>query len=253
MEITEHIETLELEGRRLAEAAEIAGPGTPVPTCPGWAVRDLVKHLGYVHRWATEQLAVPRPEMVGGAGEREVLESGPKDDALLAWFRAGHATLVDTLRRADPSLPYWSFLPAPSPLAFWARRQAHETAVHRADAESSLGGIGAFESPFAADGLDELLTGFAPTERARAVVERRRVLAVEPDDVPQRWLIGLGPDGVDITAGPGGHDCALRGPASSLYLLMWNRGDPELLGVEVAGEAELLGRWRDSLQVRWSD
>ena len=25
------------------------------------------------------------------------------------------------------------------PLAFWARRQAHETAVHRVDAESALG------------------------------------------------------------------------------------------------------------------
>ena len=31
----------------------------------------------------------------------------------------------------------FAFLPAPSPLAFWARRQAHETGIHRADVESA--------------------------------------------------------------------------------------------------------------------
>ncbi|MER6443505.1 hypothetical protein ABT275_45720 [Streptomyces sp. NPDC001185] len=35
----------------------------------------------------------------------------------------------------------WTFNPArvPSPLAFWTRRQAHETAVHRYDAEAATG------------------------------------------------------------------------------------------------------------------
>lgn len=37
----------------------------------------------------------------------------------------------------------WTFLDAPSPLAFWARRQAHETAIHRADAQLAADGPGA--------------------------------------------------------------------------------------------------------------
>src|SRR4029450_13488361 len=64
----------------------------------------------------------------------------PGDDALVGWFRAGHATLVDALSAADPALDCWTFLPAPSPLGFWARRQAHETAIHRVDAQGPAGG-----------------------------------------------------------------------------------------------------------------
>ena len=33
----------------------------------------------------------------------------------------------------------WTFLPAPSPRAMWARRQAHETAIHRVDAQLAAG------------------------------------------------------------------------------------------------------------------
>src|SRR6204780_1534249 len=53
------------------------------------------------------------------------------------------------------------FLDAPSPLAFWARRQAHEPAIHRADAESAAGDVTPFPAVFAADGIDELLVCFA--------------------------------------------------------------------------------------------
>src|ERR1700752_1604641 len=48
-----YIGALRGEGELLAAAAERAGMGAPVPSCPGWAVRDLLKHTGYVHRWAT--------------------------------------------------------------------------------------------------------------------------------------------------------------------------------------------------------
>src|SRR5262249_53658636 len=53
---------------------------------------------------------------------------------LPGWFREGHAALVQALSVAGPDLNCWAFLAAPSPLAFWARRQAHETAIHRVDA-----------------------------------------------------------------------------------------------------------------------
>ena len=56
----------------------------------------------------------------------------------------------DTLRTADPAVRCWTFLPAPSPLAFWARRQAHETAIHRADAQLAAGPVTPFAADFAA-------------------------------------------------------------------------------------------------------
>ncbi len=44
----------------------------------------------------------------------------------------------------------------------WSRRQASEIAIHRFDAENARGVSSHFEPEFAADMLDELLSGFAP-------------------------------------------------------------------------------------------
>lgn len=138
MKIPEYVETLDRDGRLLAAAAGKAGVEAKVATCPGWQVRDLLRHTGMVHRWATAFVAEGHTSYHPDGGLPEL-----DGEELLAWFREGHGRLVDTLSAAPPDVECWSFLPAPSPLAFWARRQAHETTVHRVDAESALGGEGA--------------------------------------------------------------------------------------------------------------
>src|SRR5262249_17763118 len=134
-----YVGALRREGELLADAAQRAGLAAAVPSCPGWAVRDLLRHTGYVHRWATGFVAegLTRP---GGASEEEILGQGPADAELPGWFREGHAALVGALGAAGPGLNCWAFLPAPSPLAFWARRQAHETAIHQVDADQAAAG-----------------------------------------------------------------------------------------------------------------
>jgi uncharacterized protein (TIGR03083 family) len=139
VEPRQHIDVLVREGDLLAIAAERAGLEAAVPTCPGWRVKDLLRHLGHVHRWAGAHVTQAARAAAGGPAEEEILRAGPGDAALLGWFREGHAGLADALRSADPGLSCWTFLDAPSPLAFWARRQAHETAIHRADAQSAAG------------------------------------------------------------------------------------------------------------------
>src|SRR5258706_12045265 len=116
----------------MADAAERNGLDAAVPTCPDWTVRDLVRHTGGVHRWAAAHVAGARVEPI--ATMEEVVGDWPADEELVTWFRDGHTALVETLLAADPTLDCYTFLPAPSPVAFWARRQAHETAIHRADA-----------------------------------------------------------------------------------------------------------------------
>ena len=69
------------------------------------------------------------------------------------------ATVLSRHGVEPPDLDCWAFLPAPSPLAFWSRRQAHETAIHRADVESALRVRPVYPKEFAADGIDELLLG----------------------------------------------------------------------------------------------
>ncbi|MDQ1485399.1 MAG: hypothetical protein QOJ62_1092 [Actinomycetota bacterium] len=251
MEIAEHIDVLHEQGVALAAAASAAGLDAPVPTCPRWRVRHLLGHVGTVHRWAATHV---REGKVAVAGGRQPPFAKPPKDERLDWFVEGHAALVQTLRAAPPDVDSWSFLPAPSALAFWARRQAHETAIHRADAASALQEAVVYDTAFAADGLDELLCGFMARPGGTLKADPQRTLSVDALDAHRYWHVVIGPAGRQITthAGPAADmaaDCAIRGSASDLYQLLWNRiphGRPE-----IAGDADVVKLWRQLARVRW--
>ncbi|MCB5180185.1 maleylpyruvate isomerase family mycothiol-dependent enzyme [Streptomyces antimicrobicus] len=240
MEISEFVKTLEREGQLLADTAERAGLDAHVPTCPGWRVTDLLRHTGSVHRWAAgylleavmERLPFPdAPELVGSE--------------LLAWFREGHADLVRALREAPADLQTWTFLPtAPSsPLAFWARRQAHETTVHRMDAEAALGiAFSPVDARFAEDGVDELLTGFHARTRSLVRTEEPRTMRIRAADTGAVWTVHLSPEPARTVVGDEGPaDCEIVGTAQWLYTALWNRRP--LTGPEVSGDTSLARLW----------
>ncbi|MFD9437887.1 maleylpyruvate isomerase family mycothiol-dependent enzyme [Streptomyces sp. NPDC060006] len=245
MGITEFVRVLDQEGRTLAAAAEKAGPGAEVRTCPDWEVRDVLRHTGMVHRWATAFVAEGhtsyRPD--GGLPDLDGTE-------LLTWFQGGHQRLVDTLTTAPPDVDCWTFMPAPSPLAFWARRQAHETTVHRADAESALGGE---PSPiavdFAVDGIDELLLRFHARDKSRVRTDEPRVLRVRATDTDAVWTVRLssGPPAAE-RGEVADADCEFTGTAAQLYLALWNRRPVP----GVTGDASLATLWRERSGVTWS-
>ncbi|MFI8236479.1 maleylpyruvate isomerase family mycothiol-dependent enzyme [Streptomyces sp. NPDC085866] len=242
METAEFLETLDREGRLLAAAAELAGTDAKVPTCPEWQVKDLLRHTGAVHRWATAFVAAahtaPRP-----------LTDGPDLDGaeLVAWYRDSHRRLVETLAAAPADLECWTFLPAPSPspLAFWTRRQAHETAVHRYDAEAARGGTASpIATEFAADGIDELLRGFHARPRSRVRTEQPRVLRVRAVDAGADavWTVRLSAEPpVTSRDGSGEAEAELTGPAAQLYLALWNR----MPVPSVTGDPALAALWRE--------
>lgn len=194
MDVARAIEVVDGAGRRLAGAAKAAGVDAAVPACPGWTVRDLLAHTGGVHRWATSYLVSGR-ERETTADEEAVYFAAPPGDGLVTWFEAGHASLVAALRAAPRTLRCWTFLPAASSLEFWARRQAHETAVHCADAEASAGCTSTFPSDVAADGIDELLCGFFSRPNRGPTAEAAVTLGVVPADAGLRWTVTIGPDG----------------------------------------------------------
>jgi uncharacterized protein (TIGR03083 family) len=251
VDIADHITALRREGERLGEAAGETDLDTPVPTCPEWRMRDLVRHIGDVHRWARAHVAERRSEPIGRRELVEVAGPLPNDADLLGWFRDGHARLVQTLETADPDTQCWSFLPAPSPVAFWARRQAHETGIHRADAESPGGPdrITPFPRDFAVDGIEELLFGFLSQPDGSERDGPPRTLALRATDAGVDWLVRLG-EGARASRGDGRADCSVRGEASDLHLLLWNRRSPE--GLEVRGDPSVLTFWRGAMQVKWS-
>ncbi|MEN8654060.1 maleylpyruvate isomerase family mycothiol-dependent enzyme [Streptomyces sp. 21So2-11] len=257
MDIAEHINCLGREGQLLAAAAERAGPGAEVPTCPGWQVRDLLRHTGMVHRWATMYVLEGHTSYRPGEGEPKL-----DGDALLGWFREGHALLTAALGAAPEDLECWTFLPAPSPLAFWARRQAHETAIHRADAESALDGeLSPLPTGFAVDGIDELLRAFHARRSSRVRTEKPAVLRVRATDSGDVWTVRLSQEAPRAVhrkpADAGGQateeavtDCELSGPAERLYLTLWNR--LPLGALTSAGDAALAALWREKSGITWS-
>jgi uncharacterized protein (TIGR03083 family) len=259
MEIAEHIAAINRDGDLLAAAAQQAGLDAEVPSCQPWQVRDLLRHLGYVHRWAASYVADQRTDRVPRLTEAELLAAGPADTDLISWFQAGCAALVSTLRAADPEVKCWTFLDAPSPVAFWTRRQAHETAIHRVDAELAAGQLSSIPVGFAADGIDELLMGFFGRNTAEMTDAQRsaarRSVQVRTTDTHGQWLVDLTDDGrlaTSVQRARGRADCTVEGPAEWLYLLLWNRVEPDAAGIDVSGDSAIWRAWRDDMRVTWA-
>ena len=237
------------EGARFVAAIERGDPGATVPSCPEWTLRELVRHTGGVHRWATRVVSERRAEPVDE--ELEAIAGGwPEDEDLAAWFRAGHTLLVDALRAAPDDLECWTFMRAPTPLEFWSRRQLHETTIHRVDAELASDDVTEIGVDHAVDGIDELLTAFLPRRSSRLKPDSTRTIAVQPTDADAAWLVTAGPEGATTERVRGDAEVVVRGPAADLYLLVWNRRS--LDGLDVTGDGSLLDLWRSSVQVRWS-
>ncbi|MEU8568786.1 maleylpyruvate isomerase family mycothiol-dependent enzyme [Streptomyces pathocidini] len=142
-----------------------ADPAAPVPSCPGWSLERLLRHLGETHRWAEEVVRTRAVEPVSD----ELLNHPPRhrDGDLAAlgdWLAEGAARLAEALRAAGPDAKVWT--PGPGgTAAFWARRMAHETAVHRADAALAVGAEYALATEVALDAVDEWM-GFGTVEEA---------------------------------------------------------------------------------------
>jgi uncharacterized protein (TIGR03083 family) len=198
-----------------------------------------------VHRWAGTYVAY------GRTGPDVELEEVPSDAELLQWFRQGHERLVVALQKAPSDLEAWAFLPAPSPLAFWARRQAHETTIHRADAEAAAGGQLEVEPALAVDGIDELLLGFyAGRGRRRLAADPPLTLGIATTGArPEAWSVVIGPEGREMSRGRATGDCVVTGTAGDVYQFLWNRRDRSV--VQIEGDDAVLDLWREKARISW--
>ncbi|MFI6516582.1 maleylpyruvate isomerase family mycothiol-dependent enzyme [Spirillospora sp. NPDC050679] len=242
-----HCAAVEAEIAAYAAVLADADYARPVPTCPGWTVADLTRHLGGVHRWAGGMVRVRTPRRVG---LRDLgVTFPPENGGLPDWFAEGGAALAAALRAADPETPMWTWGPDPH-ASFWARRMVHETAVHRCDAEFALGRAPVVDTAVALDGVAEFLVNLPSAVAFAPKVENLRgedeTLGFAATDVNASWTVRLEPEGFTWREGGGAAEVTVRGSVSDLYLLLWGRlrpGDPRL---EVAGDAGLLAHWAEN-------
>lgn len=247
MEITEHVEQMRVETERLVDRLAAAGLDRTVPTCPGWVLRDLAVHTAMAHRWAAaviERRAVRRDDVT----PLEALGTVPPDEELATWLIAGQAHLGDVIAATPSDADFWRFMrDAPSSVAFWARRQAHETAIHRVDADlAGAAEPGVVPAAFAADGVDELVLGFAPRFRPGPITPT--TLRFAAPDVGRAWTVRLAEGAIEAVGDAHGEaDLHIEARASDLYLLLWNRAETER--VTLTGDPSALDTWRTAVAV----
>ena len=213
----DHTTHLAQDAAAVVEVMRTTDPSTPVQACPGWTLRDLAGHLGGVHRWATT---------VVRTGERGPQDTtAPADDDLADWLAQGAADLVAVLD--DPGRPSWTFS-GPGTAAFWARRQALETVVHRVDAQRAAGAVQPVAPDLAEDGIAEVLDVMLP---------RQVAIGRTPEPASGATLLtGTLLTGTRHHLGVQPASAVVSGPAEAVLLLLWRRTDRHDPRLSVSGD-----------------
>ncbi|WP_433288623.1 maleylpyruvate isomerase family mycothiol-dependent enzyme [Pseudonocardia sp. CA-142604] len=211
---------IEADTLALADAAE-GHLASPVPSCPGWSVADLVWHLLEVQQfWGTVVAEhVQDPATVPEAAR-------PEEERLVPELRAGADRLVKSLRGAAPDEPVYTWA-ARSDAGFVVRHQVQEAAVHRWDAEQAVGRPQALDAAAATDAVEEFLEVSTPfrTKEAAPVGGTLELAAV---DTGIRWAVGEDEHGTArwqrLTDGTDQRpDALIQASASDLLLYLYRR------------------------------
>jgi uncharacterized protein (TIGR03083 family) len=235
---TDYTAAIASDGAALADAAA-SGLERPVPSCPSWDMAKLALHVGLIHTWAGECVRRRAPEGV----DRATLPPAPDGRPRIAWLRDSTTSLVQALEAADDDDPAGTWRGGPATASFWRRRMAHETAVHRWDAQAALGRPDPIDAQLAADGIAEvvevLLPLLVPPPSGDPTLG---TLHLHCTDTTGEWLLSVKEGRLDVTQGHAKADAALRGGASGLFLTCWGRrsgAGPEVLGDQAVAQGWL--------------
>ena len=239
--VVDHAAALVDENRLLAALAATADPDTPVPTCPGWSLRQLFRHVGRGDRWAATIVRTGEP-----ADPRAVAGGKPPEDGLVEWMHGGPRALLDAVAEVGPDQPVWTFTGA-QPASWWVPRRLGEAMVHRADATLALGQPFGVDAERAAGCISEwldLLAARTPDEAGAPLADGATLHLHATDDglgPAGEWLVRGAGGGVTWEHGHGKGDVAVRGTAGELLLAALRRRPSD--SVETIGDTAVWERW----------
>jgi uncharacterized protein (TIGR03083 family) len=230
----------------LGELLRDADWSMPVPTCPGWALLQLLRHVGRGDRWAAQIIA----DRADASLDPRLVRDGkpPADDlGALRWLSESPRTLLAAVEAVGPDTEVSTFL-GPRAAAWWIRRRLHEATVHRADAAITLGAPYVLSAELAADGItewlarlaDEQALGSPPSLPAGTSLALR---AADPHLKDATWIVRGTPQGVQWTGQPRSADLVLSGPAADLLLALVRRRPVEDTGITLRGDTALWRSW----------
>jgi uncharacterized protein (TIGR03083 family) len=242
------LDSLDLESSRFLVAVSNGAVtlDTPLPTCPGWDVAELVNHLGILY----SRVALVVSARQTGAPDRGGLPTAPDGEARLGWLAEQRTAVLAALETADEDAPVWNWtVDSPGATSFWSRRLTHETLIHRVDVELAQGFEPAHAYPeVATDTVTEFFELFYPRFATQILAAGLGgSMHLHATDVAgAEWTLDpLG--GASITSEHAKADVALRGSAFELACWTWGRLPIERL--EILGDRQIADRFRAVVRV----
>jgi uncharacterized protein (TIGR03083 family) len=243
----DHLDLIASEGARILDAFR-SNPDGRVPWSDRWTVRSVARHVAGSHH-AVALILSDRPtaDFERAAAMPRVEASEPE---FPEWFADKTQQLLTQCRTVPPTAVCWT----PHPLlaatgAYWTRRIAYDTLVHRWDAEAGAGIAGpAMEPDVAADAVDELLDVGLRVTRAAADSPAGPAIRLACTDAHQAWHLDLAEVGrLTIHAEPIDVAVTLRGTAEALLLWLWGRIDIAGGELDIDGDRSVVTRWTELL------
>lgn len=248
------ISTFHGEAAAIADGAR-RGIDTAIPSCPGWTIATLLGHLGEVYTCVAKYVVSQTTQDF--IQEREDLELTPPYETwfrqefapaaippdVVDWFSHSAAAVGAAFEGANPTDSAWTWLTSDMTAGFWMRRMVHETAIHQWDVERAHGRPPRFDATLARDGIDEMLTVYAPAQ-CRPTSKRAgtgETFHFHCTDVEGEWVVLFEGDGMAVDRGHAKADVAFRAAASDLYQFLWHRITADQL--EVFGDSALAARY----------
>lgn len=215
---------------------------SPVPTCPGWTLDELLWHLGGIHRWFAHIVGDAVAEF-GPDDRSAIVGPRPGSGVIIPWFAEGADELVRVLEEAPDDLECWVMFSDTPARRMWSRRMAYEAAIHRVDVELAAGQQPRPFSPVVgADMIDELLGSWTIRNSRFLLADPPVTLEVECTDISCRRRLAIGEGRTLVVADGSDATCTVRGSASDIALVLWTRSETD--AVEITGDPGVLDLFR---------
>ena len=220
-------------------ASAIPEAPVDVPSCPGWTTKDLAKHMAHVYLGQAYVV-----ETGSQAENKEHLAPYPRTEDFMEFMSWGFMAITTALDINRPERPTWSWHHSDHSVDFWFRRMAHETVIHRIDAEQAVGTVSKIDEALALDGVDEVLD-FLPLMGSWPEVPNVDFgivsIVVSTKNGSKVWDLHFTDQAATVSAADQVNALArlvISGDAEAMDLYLWGRIDSSDPRISITGEGE---------------